>query len=149
MIGHIVRTWLCVERRPMSTNCKIVKGISLVLMLLAIGSIIFAITGVMGADAVAEAAGTDALPIKVASVVLGVVGIFEFFAGAFGVRGANNPTRLSPFIMFGIVMVIANIVEIALAVMGGSGPIWLSIVYAAAMLVAVFCALRAKNEALR
>ena len=132
----------------MSTNCKIVKVLCLVLMVLGIAAVALGIASFLGAPEIGSAANEGVVPIQVASVVMAVAGAFELVAGFLGARGANNPAHLMSFIVLSTVLVIVNAGEVALSVMGGSGPVWVNAAYAVLVLVAVLFAGRARREAL-
>ena len=133
----------------MSQNCKVVKVISLVLMVLGIASTIMGVASFLGAPEVGAAGNTGIVSVQVASIVLAVAGIFEVITGFMGATGANHPSRLMPFIVFGTVILVVNVGEVALEVTGGTGPVWLNAPYAVMVLVAVLFAGRARREALR
>lgn len=133
----------------MSRECQIVKGISLFLMVVGILAVVTSVLMFMGVPlAVSMFKNGEALAL-VAGTVLGVSGVFEFVAGIMGARAANNPSRLGSFIVLGSILVVVNIAEICLGVFGGQGPVWMNVIYAAAIATAVFYASRAKKNASR
>ena len=124
----------------MSSECKIVKGLSWLIMLIGLASAVMGVVMFMGAG--------DAADVQTAAVIMIVAAVFEFVTGVMGARGANNPTRLGGFIVFATIIALVNVAEIALIVTGGQGTVWMNAIYVAAALTAVFNASRAKKAAL-
>ena len=124
----------------MSAECKIVKGLSWLIMLIGLASAVMGVVMFTGA-------GDDA-GVQTAAVVMIAAAVFEFVTGVMGARGANNPSRLGGFIVFAAIIALVNVAEIALIVTGGQGTVWINALYVAAALVAVVCASRAKKAAL-
>ena len=133
----------------MSKECQIVKGISLFLMVAGILAVVTSVLMFMGVPLAASMFKNGEALALVAGIVLGVSGVFEFIAGIMGARGANNPSHLGGFIVLGSILVVVNIAEICLGVFGGQGPVWMNVIYAAAIATAVFYASRAKKNASR
>lgn len=128
----------------MSSECKIVKGLSWLIMLIGLASAVMGVVMFMGAgDAADGAAG-----VQTAAVIMIVAAVFEFVTGVMGARGANNPAHLGGFIVFATIIALVNVAEIALIVTGGQGTVWINAIYVAAALVAIVCASRAKKAAL-
>lgn len=130
----------------MSPSCKIVKGISLFVLLIAIASVVMGVIALVNAgDTTAELAGINAACAAGAAAI--VAGVLEFATGLMGARGANNPSKLGSFMAVAWIMVAVNLGEVALAVMGGAGTAWVNALCAAALGVAAVYAARAKKEA--
>ena len=106
----------------MSSECKIVKGISLFLVLIGIVAIAAAaIMFVFAPDA--EALMEDGtIMARVSGAVLAVAGVFEVVTGLLGVRGANNPAHLKVCIVMSTVLWFVNLFEVPMGFMGGEGP---------------------------
>ena len=132
----------------MSAECKIVKGISWLIMLVGLVSVVLGVIMFFGAQDAAAQLENGAASGRIAGVITAAAGVFEFAAGIMGARGANNPARLGGFIVFATVIALVNVVEIVLVVTGGEGTIWMNAIYIAAALTAVFNASRAKKAAL-
>lgn len=130
----------------MSSECKIVKGISLFLVLIGIVAIaVAAIMFVFAPDA--EALMEDgAIMARVSGAVLAVAGVFEVVAGLLGVRGANNPAHLKAFIVMATVLCFVNLFEVAMVFMGGEGPVWVNLLYAAVAASGIIYASRAQKK---
>lgn len=123
----------------MSSECKIVKGLSWLIMLIGLASAVMGVVMFMGAS--------DA-GVQTAAVIMIVAAVFEFVTGVMGARGANNPSHLGGFIVFAAIIALVNVAEIVLIVTGGQGTVWINAIYVAAALVAIVCASRAKKAAL-
>lgn len=130
----------------MSPSCKIVKGISLLALVLAIASVVVGVIALVNAgDTPAELGGINAAYVTGAVAI--VAGILEFATGLMGARGANNPSKMGPFMVLAWIMVVVNLGEVALTVMGGAGTVWVNVLYAVVAAVAAVYAARAKKEA--
>ena len=123
----------------MSSECKIVKGLSWLIMLIGLASAVMGVVMFMGAS--------DA-GVQTAAVIMIAAAVFEFVTGVMGARGANNPSHLGGFIVFAAIIALVNVAEIVLIVTGGQGTVWINAIYVAAALVAIVCASRAKKAAL-
>ncbi|MDO4428348.1 MAG: hypothetical protein Q4B91_02410 [Atopobiaceae bacterium] len=123
----------------MSSECKVVKGLSWLIMLIGLASAVMGVVMLMGA----RDAG-----VQTAAVIMIVAAVFEFVTGVTGARGANNPAHLGGFIVFAAIVALVNVAEIVLIVTGGQGTVWINAIYVAAALVAIVCASRAKRAAL-
>ena len=124
----------------MSAECKIVKGLSWLIMLIGLASAAMGVVMFMGAG--------DAAGVQTAAVIMIAAAVFEFVTGVMGARGANNPAHLGGFIVFAAIIALVNVAEIVLIVTGGQGTVWINAIYVAAALVAIVCASRAKKAAL-
>lgn len=129
----------------MSSNCKIVKGISLLMLVFGIVSVA---TGIFMFATAPAASGVEdpVITAEVLGALLAVFGVVYFAAGVAGARGANNPSTLGVFIALGTVVAVANLVEVALSVNMGSA-VWQNLLFAAVAFVGVVYASRAKKEA--
>ena len=123
----------------MSGECKIVKGLSWLIMLIGLASAVMGVVMFMGAS--------DA-GVQTAAVIMIAAAVFEFVTGVMGARGANNPAHLGGFIVFASIIAVVNVVEIILIVTGGQGTVWMNAIYVAAALTAVVNASHAKKAAL-
>lgn len=132
----------------MSAECKIVKGLSWLIMLIGLAAVAMGVVMFMNAGDVAAQLEGGPISAQTAAVIMIVAGIFEFVTGVLGARGANNPTRLGGFIVFASIIAVVNVDEIILIVTGGQGTVWMNAIYVAAALTAVFNASRAKKAAL-
>ena len=132
----------------MSAECKIVKGLSWLIMLIGLAAVAMGVVMFMNAGDVAAQLEGGPISAQTAAVIMIVAGIFEFVTGVLGARGANNPTRLGGFIVFASIIAVVNVAEIVLIVTGGQGTVWMNAIYVAAALTAVFNASRAKKAAL-
>ena len=131
----------------MSSTCKTVKIICLIMLLLGLITVGCGIYFAVSAPAEsANSASTPILSGQMFGITLIVAGICTFGAGISGARGANNPTRLGSFVGFGSVVALLNLAEAALAVMSNQ-IIWLNVVLCILVGAGVIFASRARNEA--
>ncbi len=128
----------------MSSTCKSVKIICLILLLLSIIAVGFGIYFAVNSSATPD--GTIPLSGQTFGIILVIAGILTFAAGVSGARGANNPTRLGRFVGFGSVVAILNLAEAVLAVMSEQ-LIWLNVILCLLVGAGVILASRARNEA--
>lgn len=131
----------------MSSECKIVKGISLLAIVIGIAAVATAAIMFLFASDAASLMEDGTIMAQVSGVVLGVAGVFEVITGILGVRGANSPSHLKPFIVMATIMCFVNLFEVGMAFMGGEGPVWMNLLYAAVAFVAVIYASRARKGA--
>ncbi len=132
----------------MSTYCKLVKGISLLLMLLGILSIAVAALMFFGAPIVDLDIEDGVLIAQVLAGYMAVMGILEVVTGVLGARGANNPARLQPFIVCATIVACVNMFEVAMTFMEeNGGSVWLNILYTVVAFVGIVFASRAKRDA--
>ena len=83
---------------------------------------------------------------RVSGAVLAVAGVFEVVTGLLGVRGANNPAHLKAFIVMATVLCFVNLFEVAMVFMGGEGPVWVNLLYAAVAASGIVYASRAQKK---
>ena len=131
----------------MSSNCKIVKILSLVMLLLGVIALVLGIFMAVAAPA-AEGAAVEnpVLAAEVLGALIAVTGVAYVAVGVVGARGANNATKLGTFIAAGSVITVVNIVETVVAYLSAAA-FWQSLVLAVVALIAVIFAVRAKKEA--
>ena len=123
----------------MSAECKIVKGLSWLIMLIGLAAVAMGVVMFMNAGDVAAQLEGGPISAQTAAVIMIVAGVFEFVTGVLGARG---------FIVFASIIAVVNVAEIILIVTGGQGTVWMNAIYVAAALTAVFNASRAKKAAL-
>lgn len=130
----------------MSSNCKVVKILSLIMLLLGVISLVGGVFMAVAAPAASDAAVENpVLTAQVMGVLFAVTGVIYFVVGVIGARGANNAAKLGSFIMFGSVIAIVNIFETVLAYLS-EASFWQNLMLALVALVAVIFAARAKKE---
>lgn len=130
----------------MSSLCKTVKVIALIMLVLGVLSIIFGAVMFMNAGALDTADG-GAAAAQTAGIIMIATGVFYLIAGISGALGANNPSRLGTFIVLCVVIMLVNVVGVVLVLTGGSGSPVYNIAYAVVALIAAVCAARAKKDA--
>lgn len=127
----------------MSSTCKTVKIICLLMLLFGLITAGFGIFSAVSAPASADNSLLTPLTFGIALIVTGMC---TFAAGISGARGANNPIRLGSFVGFGSVVAVLNLAVAALAVMSNQ-LLWFNVVLCILAGAGVIFASRAKNEA--
>ena len=131
----------------MSSSCKIVKGISLFMLVLGIAAIAMGAFMAFAAPAASGAAVENpVVTAQALGIVLAVMGVVYLVAGFSGACGANNPSKLGGFIVLAGILAVVNAAEAVLCVMSGVAA-YQNIVYAVVAAVAAYQASRAKKEA--
>lgn len=91
-------------------------GIAGMLLMLAGGGLLFAAFSDNAADVSASDMSTLATAtgfLMALSVLALVSAVFELLVGVFGVRGANNPQKIGPFIVLCIICIIIDVASFA------------------------------------
>lgn len=133
----------------MSKECKIVKGTSLFMLAFGLIAVIGGVFMFATAPAAAGAEGVDdpVVTAQALGIALAVMGVIYFATGVTGARGANNPTRLKPFIVMGTVVSFINLFEVGMCV-SMDAPFYQNLIYAVFAFVGVVYASRAHKAAL-
>lgn len=134
----------------MSSHCKVVKVLSLLMFVLGLFAIIAGAVFVFAAPAVEGLEGVDD-PVGTATAlgaVFVVTGVLYLVVAVLGIRGANNPSKLGAFIVAAGVIAAINVVEAVLAGVSG-GSAWQNAVLAGVALAGVFQASAARKETTR
>ena len=134
----------------MSSHCKVVKVLSLLMFVLGLLTIIAGAVFVFAAPAVEGLEGVDD-PVGTATAlgaVFVVTGVLYLVVAVLGIRGANNPSKLGAFIVAAGVIAAINVVEAVLAGVSG-GSAWQNAVLAGVALAGVFQASAARKETTR
>lgn len=134
----------------MSSHCKVVKVLSLLMFVLGLLAIIAGAVFVFAAPAVEGLEGVDD-PVGTATAlgaVFVVTGVLYLVVAVLGIRGANNPSKLGAFIVAAGVIAAINVVEAVLAGVSG-GSAWQNAVLAGVALAGVFQATAARKETMR
>ena len=134
----------------MSSDCKILKVMSLIMAVLGIAQIALGAIMFFGAGAAAGVEGVEnpVLTAQVGGILFIISGAFYFITAALGIGGANKPAKIGgAYFVFAAIVVLMNAAEAVLTVMGGSGNIYLYIVIIAVALVGIVCASKARKAA--
>ncbi len=134
----------------MSSECKIVKGMSLFMLVLGLLGLAAGIFMFVNAPAAAEVTTVES-PVVTAEAlgaILAVTGAVYLVAGVMGAKGANNPVRLGGFVAVAWVLALVNAAEAVLSYMSG-GSVWQNVLLAAVAAAAASYASRAKAAAAR
>ena len=133
----------------MSSLAKIVKIVAILMMLLgllAIGMGIYMF--VAGASVEVDGVATGEAAAHAGGVNMVVFGLFYLVSGFIGARGANNPAKLTPFIVICLIIALLNIAEVALGMQGGDrSTLVYNAVYVVVALAGAICGIRAKQDA--
>lgn len=131
----------------MSALSKIVKIIAIAMMLLGLLSIGMGIYMFVAGANVEVAAGQAVA--NAGGIIMCVFGLFYLISGFIGARGANNPSKLTPFIVICFIISALNALETGLSISGnGFEPtVVYNIIYVVVALVGAICAIRAKKDA--
>lgn len=134
----------------MSSDCKILKVMSLLMAVLGIVQIVLGAIMFFGADAAAGVEGIEdpVLTAQVGGVLFIITGIVYFITAALGIGGANKPSKIGmPYFVFAAIVLVGNLVEIALVEFGGSGSMIFNIVLAGVALAGIVFASKARRAA--
>lgn len=134
----------------MSALSKIVKIIAIAMMLLGLLSIGMGIyMFVAGANVEVDGAVAGQAVANAGGIIMCVFGLFYLISGFIGARGANNPSKLTPFIVICFIIAALNALETGLSISGnGFEPtVAYNIIYVVVALVGAICAIRAKKDA--
>ncbi len=131
----------------MSPQCRIVKGISILVLLYGIACIATGAIMFFGASSVDLAIENVETIAKTGGILLIIMGVFGFITGILGVRGARNPQHMTPFIVCAVIIAIVNVFQVIMILTGGQGPVWMNLLYAVVAIVAACFAVAAKKNA--
>lgn len=134
----------------MSSDCKILKVMSLIMAVLGIAQIALGAIMFFGADAAAGVEGVEnpVLTAQVGGILFIVTGIVYFITAALGIGGANKPSKIgASYFIFAVIVFAGNIVEIALVEFGGSGSTVFNVVLAGVALAGIVFASKARKAA--
>ncbi len=132
----------------MSTNCKIVKVLSLISVVCGIFVVVVGALALAGSEVASVIVGDFGLAAQIMGAIAIIVGLFYMVAGIMGARGANRPSKLGTFIVLAAIIAAINLLDLALIFVGNSGGIFLlPLLFALIAIVAVIYASRAKKEA--
>lgn len=127
------RKWLCMKK---SGSQKALKVLSIILIVFAIISLVATLLVLAGGGlifaAISDGAATDVSvsgleTVTVATgllMLLGIVSllsaIFELIVGIFGVRGANNPQKIRPFVVLCIICLVLEVIGFGGSLLAGA-----------------------------
>lgn len=107
----------------MSSNCKTLKILSFVQVLVAV--LAFVLAGIAGAgDAAAgdEAGIVGVILVHVENILYAVLGVLALVSAITGIHGANRPTALGSHKLFSILEVLWAVLTCVIAGMGAGIP---------------------------
>lgn len=132
----------------MSSLCKTVKIIALLMLAMGILSIAIGIFTFATAPDSADELGMGIVTGRVSGIIMIATGVLYLVSGVSGALGANNPSKLGSFTVLCAVIAVANAICAGLAIAGtGIGSALYNIAYALVPLAAAVCAVRAKKDA--
>ena len=94
----------------MSSDCKIVRGISLFLCFVGVVSVAAAVIMFLYAPSAGLASEDDVLIAQVSAGVLLAVGLLDLVCGVMGARLSKTPAKLKPFVWAACAVCVVNIV---------------------------------------
>lgn len=132
----------------MSTNCKIVKVLSLLSLVYGLVVAIIGIVTLTGSGVASSIYGDFGFPVPIMGVITIVLGLFYLVAGFTGARAANRPSTLGTFTVFAAIIAVINILDVIMMFVRSSGGIFVvPLIYGVVALIAMVYAMRAKKEA--
>ncbi|HIZ46622.1 MAG TPA: hypothetical protein IAA19_06340 [Candidatus Olsenella pullistercoris] len=132
----------------MSSDCKIVRGISLFLCFVGVVSVAAAVIMFLYAPSAGLASEDDVLIAQVSAGVLLAVGLLDLVCGVMGARLSKTPAKLKPFVWAACAVCVVNIVTIIRSVAENSlDLVWVNALYAATAFAAIVYASRALKAA--
>ena len=122
----------------MSTNRKVLKVISLLQVLAALGAAALGAIALIGADlAEAEAGVLGVLVVYADGVLYLLCAVLTFICAVMGIHGANQPSRLGSHRLIAILVLLLAVATCVFAGMGQEIPVMAAIVAVLALAAAV------------
>ena len=134
----------------MSSDCKILKVMSLLMAVLGIAQIALGAIMFFGAGAAAGVEGVEnpVLTAQVGGILFIISGVFYFITAALGIGGANKPAKIgAAYFVLAAIVLLTNAAEVALTLKGGSGNIYLNVAIIVVALVGIVFASKARKAA--
>ena len=136
----------------MSGSQKYIKIISI---LNIIGGAFYVLIGILGFlgkgfvsnEALIEQAGDSAAPAAVNTflIVMIVIGLFSLCIGILGVRAANDPSKIGPVFILGVISLIISVVNVFVGIFGGNFSVY-SLVECVPPALMTWCANNVKKQ---
>lgn len=126
-----------------SSDQRIVKGLSILALVVAIVSLAFAALMVAGASNVSAELGGAKAGAQ-AGYIMAVVSVFELIVALLGLHGAKHPEKLGLFTVLAGIIAVVNVIEAVFVFLQGAGNEWVNLIYAAVAFTAAWHAHRAK-----
>ena len=127
----------------MSSDCKIVRGISLFLCFVGVVSVAAAVIMFLYAPSAGLASEDDVLIAQVSAGVLIAVGLLDLVCGIMGAHLSKTPAKLKPFVWAACAVCVVNIVTIISVAENSLDLVWVNALYAATAFAAIVYASRA------
>ncbi|MDN0070294.1 hypothetical protein [Collinsella ihumii] len=129
----------------MSSLCKTVKIISLIMLAMGVVGIVYGVYQWMTAPVI-EGFEQGQVYVRASAVLVVVCSILFLVGGVSGALGANNPGKLKPYTVLCAILAIANGIAAALFLVAGAFmPVFF--VFAILALVGAVFAVRARKDA--
>lgn len=141
----------------MSSNCKVLKVLSLLLVL---AGIVFAVLGVItivggtNPEVVSTAQQLGLADADTLAAVTRVYGFGQIFSGALtvlvgflGVRGANRPSKVTPFVVLVVIGLVLNAVSLVANLVTGQTVTPTHVLTIVVLLFAAVLGFRVRGEA--
>ena len=113
----------------MEKSCKLLKVVSILMIIFGGIALLVALLAVLGAGVIAagaagigtDAAGAAAGLIMVASIIMLIGAVIQFVAGIVGVKNHKKPEKATICIVFGVLVTLVYIVSIVIDIASGAG----------------------------
>lgn len=131
----------------MSTQSKMVQGLSIFMLLVAIINIVVGLIMLFNAQSAPVIPGisNSVIVAEVGGVVLTVTGLVFLVDAILGLRGAKDPAKLGAYIALSVVIAVVNIAEYLMILFGGTGDSWQYILLACVALLGAYNANQARE----
>lgn len=106
----------------MSKNCKSLKILSFIQIIVALGAIFLAVIARSGTDLAEEAGIAGVILMYADNFLYGACGVLTIITAIMGIHGANRPSRLGSHRLFAIITAIFAILTIVVAGLGQGIP---------------------------
>ncbi len=112
-----------------TTSQKALKVLSIIMIVFAALAILMSLAAIIGGGAIGvmgagSAEGSSAALVGGFAMILGFVllfaACFDLVVGIFGVRGANNPSKIGVFFVLAIIDLIISVISALMTFFGGS-----------------------------
>lgn len=104
----------------MSTSRKALKLVSILFIVLGIGTVAL---GTLGITSAQVPKGFDKADVMLYTVMMIAGGVLDVAIGIFGIRGANDPAKSTPIYAVSIIEVLYSITELGLSAFSGGADL--------------------------
>lgn len=136
----------------MSTSQKYIKIIGI---LNIIGGAFYVLIGILGFlgkglvsnEALIEQAGDSSAPAAANTflIVMIIIGLFSLIVGILGIRAANDPSKIGPVFILGVISLVISVVNLFVGIFGGNFSIY-SLIECVPPALMTWCAINVKKQ---